>query len=238
MRTVVLVPARTGSERVAKKNFREIRGESLLSRAARIGLSSGLATYVSTDDPDQALAHVPPAVSVVARPLELSGADTAMEEVVLHLVQELDLQPHDRVLLLQPTSPLRTPNSLRAFIQACESIDTEQTSAFSVTADLGDFWIKLSEGRIQRVRDRLPREFGARRSQMRQPLLRENGLYYLCSVAFLRRHRSLVGPSSVTVLSPVEEDLDIDSPSDWRRAEWLLDAGNSSDSPKWVSQIP
>jgi CMP-N,N'-diacetyllegionaminic acid synthase len=222
MTTVVLVPARSGSERVTNKNFREIQGQSLVSRAARIGLAAGLATYVSTDDPDRAVDQVPSTAQVVARPAHLAASATSMEDVVLHLASELHLNARDRVLLLQPTSPLRTIDSLKSFLAACEELDATSMSAFSATADFGDYWYASPDGANGRVRELLPGNYAARRSQERNPLLRENGLYYLCSIEFLNRTGRLVGPTSRIILSPGEEDLDIDLPCDWRRAEALL----------------
>jgi len=228
MTTVVLIPARSGSQRIADKNFRDIQGESLLSRAARIGLSSGMPTYVSTDDPERAVDQVPASINVVTRPRSLATSETSMELVVLHLASELKLEAEDRVLLLQPTSPLRTVRSLKAFLAGCEELGPALGSAFSATADFGDYWYSSPEGHKKRVRDLLPLSYAARRSQQRYPLLRENGLYYLCSIEFLTRNGSLVGPTSSIILSPPEEDLDIDTPTDWSLAEVLIQQGSSS----------
>jgi CMP-N-acetylneuraminic acid synthetase len=222
MRTVILIPARSGSQRVVDKNFREILGESLLTRAARVGISSGLATFVSTDDPIRAAAHVPSHVHIVERPRRLAASNTPIEDVITHFASHVGLGPRDRVLLLQPTSPLRTTESLAGFVAACDDLDPDHASAFSATADYGDFWYSSPKEGSRRIRDLLPSNYVARQSQHREPLLRENGLYYLCSIEFLRRNKGLVGSASRVVMSPASEDLDIDDPADWKRAEILL----------------
>jgi pseudaminic acid cytidylyltransferase len=225
MRTVILIPARSGSERVINKNFREIGGESLLSRAARIGVSSGLDTFVSTDTPSQAAEHVPSTVQIVERPAHLATSDAPIENTLMHFADELKLQPQDRILLLQATSPLRTSQSLTAFLAACNELDLEYASAFSATADYGDYWFVSRESGARRIRDLLPSTYAARSSQHRDPFLRENGLYYLCSVDYLKRTHGLIGPSSLIVISPADEDLDVDDQVDWHRAEVLLERG-------------
>lgn len=216
---LALVPARTGSQRVPDKNFRSLNGESLLSRAARVASEAGLHTVVTSDDPLRVRSQVDPDVTVIDRPGNLASADTPMEDVVRHAVRELDLDGSDLILLLQPTSPLRSTQSTQGFIRSFMESDPKWESAFSVTVDEGDYWFQGPGGESERIRDLLPQPYKSRRSQSRRPLFRENGLFYLFSVEYLTRTGSIVGPTSCMIETPPAEDLDINDLNDWANAE-------------------
>jgi len=222
MRVVALIPARSGSRRVPEKNFRPLQGRSLLLRATQVARAAGLRTVVSTDKPDVARIHVEEGVEVLKRPSQLSNSDALMEDVVDHAVESLHLTKNDFVLLLQPTSPLRTTSSLLSFLRDFKMLKPSAESAFSVTEDNQDFWLRHDDTEVLRVRDLLPKSYQPRQTHKRVPLLRENGLYYLVSVGFFRDWRTLISKESVPIATPTEEDLDINCPEDWRLAELLL----------------
>lgn len=95
-------------------------------------------------------------------------------------------------------------------------------SAFSVTLDYGDYWIEDSFGLLSRIRDRLDPEYTSRNSRRRLPLLKENGLYYIATVDFLISNPTLVSATSRPIVTPAEEDFDINDEGDWRRCEAIL----------------
>jgi CMP-N,N'-diacetyllegionaminic acid synthase len=91
-----------------RKNLALLGGKPLVAWTIEAALESERVerTVVSTDDPevaDVARAH---GAEVLDRPSELAGDETAMSEVVAHAVDEL--APETALILLQPTSPLRT----------------------------------------------------------------------------------------------------------------------------------
>jgi CMP-N,N'-diacetyllegionaminic acid synthase len=109
-----LVPARGGSKGVKKKNLQRLAGRPLIAYAIECGLAckSIDKIIVSTDDPDIAEtarqwgADVP-----FMRPSELSLDDTPMLPVLQHSIREAESiysNKIDTLVLLQPTSPLRT----------------------------------------------------------------------------------------------------------------------------------
>jgi len=219
MSTTALIPARAGSERIPDKNFRDIHGESLVSRAATLALAAGLPTVVSTDAPQRVTPLVSGEVLVLRRPNHLAVADAPVEGAIEHMIASCRLKPDDTVLLLQPTSPLRSLTSLTSFLAAYETHRPRRGSAFSVSEDYEDYWYEGADGALQRVRDLLPDEFASRRSQSRRPLLRENGLFYAMNVSWFGDNRKCVTSDSLPVLTPPKEDLDINTPEDWKLAE-------------------
>ncbi len=101
---LAVIPARSGSKRCPGKNFRPFRGKTLYMWTVEAASASKYIdqTKLSLDGD---------------RPTELC-TDTASSEDVLryHLAQ----QPHDWIVLLQPTSPLRTVEDIDLCIERAQ----------------------------------------------------------------------------------------------------------------------
>src|SRR5690349_11475180 len=104
-----LIPARGGSKGIPRKNIKPIAGKPLIAWTIEAALAArGLdGVVVTTEDPEIAeVARAYGAEVPFLRPMELAADETPGIDPVLHA---LDMLPgFDAVLLLQPTSPLRT----------------------------------------------------------------------------------------------------------------------------------
>lgn len=115
---VALVPARSGSTRVAGKNLYPLAGHPLLAYAIAAARQSGVfdAVVVSTDSPEIAeVAERHGAAVPGLRPKELSTATSPDVEWVLHVTERLASEGRrwDVFSLLRPTSPFRTAATIR-----------------------------------------------------------------------------------------------------------------------------
>jgi CMP-N-acetylneuraminic acid synthetase len=107
--TVVgLIPARGASKGIPRKNLAQLGGKPLVAWTIAAALESRRVerTVVSTDDPEVAEVARAHGAEVLHRPPELAADETPMRDVVDHAVRELE--PETALVLLQPTSPLRT----------------------------------------------------------------------------------------------------------------------------------
>ena len=101
---LAIIPARSGSKRCPGKNFREYRGKTLIEWALEAAKAS---KYIDTIK-----------LSLDAdRPPELS-TDTATSEDVMRYHQSQN--PHDWIVLLQPTSPNRTVEDIDGCIERAQ----------------------------------------------------------------------------------------------------------------------
>ena len=121
------MPARGGSKGVPGKNTRLLAGRPLLEYTARAALASGVLHRVvlSTDSVEIADCGRRAGLEVpFMRPPALAGDDTPMLPVVEHALDELRRQGWEpaTVVLLQPTSPLRTPEHIRAISEAVRGL--------------------------------------------------------------------------------------------------------------------
>ncbi|WP_395687133.1 acylneuraminate cytidylyltransferase family protein [Caenimonas koreensis] len=130
MNTIITICARGGSQGVPGKNIRPLMGKPLIAWTIEQALQCGLAqgVFVSTDD--AAIAQVAKAhgASVpFVRPAELATATAGKLPVIQHLVEwvEANAMPVTRVIDLDPTSPLRDMDDIRA----CAGLLTDDTDA-------------------------------------------------------------------------------------------------------------
>lgn len=220
MNVLGLIPARGGSKGIPRKNVRVIAGKPLIAWTIDAARRSALldAVVVSTEDEEIAEtarswgAQVP-----FMRPSHLSADDTPGIDPVFHAI---DMLPYyDAVLLLQPTSPLRTADDIDGLLT--QAIETGAPSVVSVCEpEDHPYWMYRlgTDGRLERLIDAPP---VARRQDL-PAVYALNGAMYFARVDWLREHRRFVGEGTLGYPMPGDRSSDIDGPMDWRIAEWLL----------------
>lgn len=120
---VISICARGGSSGVPGKNIKPLCGKPLIGWTIAQALASGVAdrVYVSTDsEAIAAVAREHGATVPFLRPAELATATAGKLPVILHLLEwvEAEVGPVERVIDLDPTSPLREV----ADIQTCNAM--------------------------------------------------------------------------------------------------------------------
>lgn len=130
MKTIASICARGGSVGVPGKNIRVLQGKPLIAHTIEQALSvkSIDSVYVSTDSPEIAeVARQHGALVPYLRPAELATSNAAKVPVIQHLCDWVSANAggFDRVVDLDPTSPLRTIDD----IEACLSLLDEDTDA-------------------------------------------------------------------------------------------------------------
>ena len=117
---LAVIPARGGSKRVPRKNLREFRGRSLLVWAAEAAIRSKYIDdiAISTEDLEiGAVGHALTGLRLIARSPLLATDDASSEDVLREALAE---SPADWIVLLQPTSPLRTSEDIDACIERAQ----------------------------------------------------------------------------------------------------------------------
>lgn len=121
MRTISTICARGGSVGVPRKNIRDLHGKPLIAWTIEQALAAPSidAVYVSTEDDEiAAVAAQYGAVVPYRRPPELATSSAAKIPVIRHLVEFLESRGEqvDRVVDLDPTSPLRTVEDIESAV--------------------------------------------------------------------------------------------------------------------------
>ena len=219
-RILALIPARGGSKSIPRKNLNEIAGRPLICWSIMEALKCQRLSrvVVSTDDLEIARVAVECGADVpFLRPAEFARDDTPGIEPVLHALRELP--NFDFVMVLQPTSPLRTKSDMDAAIDLM--FERNADSVVSVTeTDAHPMWTyDLDEGgRLRPLHKSKP---VLRRQELPRAYVL-NGAIYLSRVAQLQGAGSLVTNETLALTMPQERSIDIDTPFDWKIAEFLL----------------
>lgn len=213
-----VIPLRAGSKGLPGKNVRPLAGRPLYRHALDQALAAGASrVLITTDLPEVLDAALPPEVVCVRRPPELAGDTVPMAPVLVHALQQAGVQ--GTVVLLQATSPLRTPADIRA------AVDLFATGAhglvMSVTeADRGVLkWGRLEGSRFVPLSS--PEHCFANRQSL-PSVVRPNGAVYVFDAARLIATGSLAADSVGVVGMPPERSHDIDNLNDFEQAERLL----------------
>ncbi|MDE6010522.1 MAG: acylneuraminate cytidylyltransferase family protein [Muribaculaceae bacterium] len=225
-----LIPARGGSKGIPGKNIKPLAGVPLIAHTIRQALqvADSADVVVSTDDPAIAATAREHGASVpFMRPAELATDTASSRSVIIDALERMKASGRDyeAVVLLQPTSPLRTADDIRRTITAFEdsrqrfgedrgaemavTVSEARTnpyySAFE-TDDAGFLHISKGDGRYTRRQD--------------APKVWEfNGAVYVIDADALRRDELSRLSRTLPVEMPASRSIDLDTPADWARAE-------------------
>lgn len=221
MTMLALIPARGGSKGIPRKNIRPFCGKPLLQWSIEVCLAAACVdrVVVTTDDPEiSELAKASGAEVPFLRPAELATDSAPGIAPVLHALEQLP-QVSD-VLLVQPTSPLRTSADLEEIVALRQQARRESAVSLTPTAKHPVWMYSLSNEQCL-----LEPLLQLDRAHYRQQLPRTyvlNGALYLASRTFLLREKAFIADDTVGYVMPVERSVDIDTPLDWQWAEFLM----------------
>jgi CMP-N,N'-diacetyllegionaminic acid synthase len=139
LRILAIVPARGGSKGLPRKNLRAVGGVPLVARVGDVVRScpSIDRTVVSTDDEEIAAVAVGAGIDApFRRPAELSGdviGDVDVLQHALRATEQDDGTHYDAVVMLQPTSPLRTAAQVETAIALLVEHDLDAVWTVSPT---------------------------------------------------------------------------------------------------------
>ena len=228
---LALVPARGGSKGLPDKNIRSLAGRTLLEYAARAAAASGVVDRVvlSTDSPRIAEEGRRVGIEVpFMRPAGLATDDAAMRPVIEHAVGFLEEQgwSPEIVVLLQPTSPLRTPHHIR------NAVDELRSSRADSVVTVVEVPRHLSPDYVMRIEGAdlvpfLPQGAGVTRRQDARPAYVRDGTVYAFWRRTLAEHGSIYGAHCRPLLVPATESVTIDTQADWDEAERRLAASRT-----------
>lgn len=220
-----IIPARGGSKGILRKNIRILAGKPLIRWTIEAALNSGVCEklLVSTDDPEiAAIARESGADAPFLRPSSLSSDTATSLSVVEHAIDWLhdsSRETFSHILLLQPTSPLRTAEDIRSAVRIAKKTDA---AVVSVCEPRQHPYLckKLREDGT--LVDFIPESARYTRRQDFPPVFSLTGAIYIVSVDCLRRERTFTPEKTVPYIMPPERSLDIDTHWDFVLAEQIM----------------
>jgi len=228
---LAIIPARGGSKSIPRKNIRPFAGHPLIAYSIAAGLKAETVTrvIVSTDDEEIAqVAREYGAEVPFLRPDELAQDNTTDFPVFEHALTWLADQEgyHPEIVVqLRPTSPVRPPdcvdNAVRLLLEHPEA-DSVRGVVLS-GQDPHKMWRISAEGRMLPLLtiDGMAEPYNSPRQTLPVTYW-QTGHIDAIRASIIFKKRSLSGNFILPLVLDDQYTVDIDTPTDWQRAEWLV----------------
>jgi CMP-N-acetylneuraminic acid synthetase len=222
-RVLGMIPAKGGSQRLARKNILPLGGKPLLQWAIEAGKQSGVIDKLIVSTEDEEISRV--AVSLGAevpflRPAHLAKDPYGVVDVALHALTTLREKGEEftTLIILLPTCPLRSAEDVSG---AYKSFLAEKAS-FLMSVSLFDHTpftaLKMDGQYLSRY---FPEYKGAKPGTL--PLAyRPNGAIHVLDVPAFEREKSYFAEPLLGYVMPPERSVDVDTAIDLQLAELML----------------
>ncbi len=222
MDILYLIPARGGSKGLPGKNIKKLNGKPLIEYTldAALAVSDKANICVSTDSSEiidvvqQTGIEVP-----FIRPAELALDITTTEEVIKHAIAFYTNigKNYDYIVLLQPTSPLRTGEQLSEALKLIQP-DTEIIVSVKET-DANPYYVLFEEDAKGILKKSKEGNFTRRQDC---PIVYQlNGAIYIISKNYLEL-KGIANLAKTKFLMDKRSSIDIDDQFDFALAELIL----------------
>lgn len=220
-----VITARGGSKGIPRKNIKLLAGKPLIAYTIEAAQKSKYLTRFIVSTEDQEIADISKEYGAdipFMRPSELAQDNSTSITVVQHALKKLKKdfnESYDYLMILQPTSPLRTAEDIDASI--VKAVETDADSVMSMY-ELKDFSLK----KLKIIKNDLilPIKEEGRTSSQRQSLeklYKRNCAVYLTKTELIEKG-DLFGEISRPYLMPEEKSIDINEPLDFEIAEFFV----------------
>jgi len=221
-----LVTARGGSKGIPRKNIRPLAGKPLIAWTIEAARASRRLSRIVVSTDDQQIADVCRRYGAdvpFLRPAEIAGDQSPHVLAILHALDWLASHQSYRpayLVLLQPTSPLRTGEDIDAAIAV--AIEKNAEAVVSVVETHDHPWLVrrlTTQGTLEPF---VTCELAYPRRQDLPPAFALNGAVYVYRTDWLLQHRTLDCPGAQAHVMPHDRSLQVDTPWDLRLAGLIL----------------
>ena len=218
---LAIIPARGGSKRLPRKNLLDLNGKPLVAWSIEAGLNSKYIDniVVTSDDADILNIAEDYGVLSINRPIELSSDTATTFDAVEHAIK--NIKYYDYIVLLQPTSPLRTEWHIDKAIEFL--IHKEADAVVSVCEmDHSPLWSSTLDDTLS-MTEFLSKSVKNKRSQDLDSYYRINGAIYICDTKKLLKEKGFFIETGIYAFKMDREtSIDIDHEIDFQLADLIL----------------
>lgn len=212
-RVIAVIPARGGSKSLPRKNLLLAGGRPLIAWTILAAQKSNAIDYLALSSEDSEIIAVAEAWGCSApfrRPDELSTDTASTIDVVLHALEQLP--GYDYVILLQPTSPLRTEYDIDKAFALLEA--TGAPSCVSICEVDKSPYLMYLLGNDKTITSVMPQLPTLMRRQDLPATYVLNGAIYIANVDWLRKNKKFITSETVAYEMDRERSIDIDTKED------------------------
>ena len=207
------IPARSGSKGIPNKNIKIFDGKPLISWSIEAAKLSKAVDQVIVSTDSRAIADIAlkeGAEVPFLRPKHLSTDSSQTIDVVIDFLSKHSYI--NDILILQPTSPLRTYSDIDNIVELRNKANSESAVSINLSNKPPEWMYKLSKN------NELISIISHFQNQPRQglsPSYLLNGALYLATKEFLIREKSFISHQTIGYVMSSEKSIDIDTPLDW-----------------------
>lgn len=217
-----IIPARGGSKGIPDKNVYPVGGKPLLAWTLDAARQARRLDRVIVSSDSERIIQVARGLGAevpFVRPAELARDETPGIDPVLHALEQIP--GFDIVVLLQPTSPLRTGADIDGAIDLMLSRKAPACVSVTESADHPYWMYRL--GSIDNLVPfiDLPPAAASRRQDLPRAYAL-NGAVYVAHVPWLRQHRTFLTRETVGYEMPAARAVDVDCLEDLAAVEQRL----------------
>ena len=219
MNPLIIIPARGGSKRIHKKNIKLFNGKPLIYYTIEVAreLFNDEIICVSTDDKEiKSIVESYGLKTPFLRPSYLASDSATTRDVIIDTVKWYEQNGYhpDTIILLQPTSPLRTINHLKnSLLEWDNSLDMITSVSLPFNDNLknivyeneNDYLIKIKETNIL--------------NYDQNKIYQLNGAIYIIKVDSLKTNEISEFSKVKKFMMKKINSVDIDTIQEWNAAE-------------------
>ena len=225
LKGVAIIPARGGSKGIPRKNIKPLAGKPLIAYTIDEALKCQCfdRIIVTTDDHKIAQISQENGADILMRPKELAEDHTPTVDAILHAVKMLEKEEDyvlDYIVVLQPTSPLRSSGDIKAAINLyLENADCESLVSVAECEHPISWAMNIKNGYLIPFFDET---YLKERRQEHLITYVPNGAIYVISRESLYKNQNFYSDRTLAYIMPLERSIDIDTEYDFMIAEFLI----------------
>ena len=211
---LAIIPARGGSKRLPRKNLLDLCGKPLIAWSIEAALKSKYISKVIVSSDDEEILNIAKEYKAdfIKRPDELASDTATTFDALKHTLENVG--KYDYVVLLQPTSPLRSEKHID---EAIELLEEKSADAIISVCEMehSPLWSNTLNEDLN-MSNFLRDEVLNKRSQDLPKYYRLNGAIYICKTEELLENKGFFIKENIFAFKMNKENsIDIDEEIDF-----------------------
>lgn len=224
-KVLAIIPARGGSKRLKRKNVLPLVDKPLIAWTIESALKSKYIDKIVVSSEDEEILKISGSynIEIIKRPYDLARDVAKTTDVVVHVIETLT-ENYDYILLLQPTSPLRTNKHID---EAIDILFSKKADAIISVCEIDHpiEWCNILPEDLS-LKDFLSPIVLDKRSQDLPKRYRINGAIYIVKTErFLTERTFFIKDNIYAYIMDKYSSVDIDDKFDFKFAEFLIQKG-------------
>jgi len=220
---IAIIPARSGSKGLKDKNIKDLSGKPLIAWTIEAAIESNCCDFVMVSTDSAKYAEISkkynaqvPFLRSAENSSDIAGSWPVIEEVLANLNEKYDI-----VILLQPTSPLRTAQNIKEALDLFFKKNADMvisviknshpvvwSNILPENLSLNNF---IKQEYINKPRQELPQSYTL------------NGAIYIIKSNLINKNIDLYNDKSFAYIMEAKNSIDIDDEIDFLTAKVLLE---------------